>query len=123
MSVIAQRYVPEIPKFATEKGELKFPTWMATACSMAETSQHSEMLSDSLLAMSLSLIALERPDENFSVASLKQYTSALRGLRSTLESGISGLSQHQIDISLITCLACGMYEVESVALLTSLLLT
>jgi hypothetical protein len=109
--VLQNRYVPQLPKFSTENGSMNGANWVVTACSLALSSQYSEMLSDSLLAMSLSLVSLEQQKDQLSTASLKQYSRALNGLRSGLAPGPSGLSQSQIDFSLVTCLACGMYEV------------
>ena len=69
------------------------------------------MLSNSLLAMSLSIIGPERQQENLSMSGLQYYSKALNGLRTRLASGPLNLNDHQVDVSLVTCLACGMYEV------------
>lgn len=111
LAVIQERYVPQLPKFPTEKGSVNGANWISTACSLATNTQYG-MLSDSLLAISLSLVSLEQQRRQLSTASLKQYSSALQGLRSSLTHDSLDLSQDQIDVSLVTCLACGMYEVS-----------
>jgi hypothetical protein len=73
------------------------------------------MLSDSLLAMSFSLIGSERQQDDLSMSGLQHYSKALKGLRNKLVSGASELDDYQMDASLITCLACGMYEVKSIS--------
>ncbi|KAF8853742.1 hypothetical protein BDZ45DRAFT_66943 [Acephala macrosclerotiorum] len=111
MAILQERYVPELSKFTCERGDLNGASWIATACSLAIKSQYSEMLSDSLLAMSLSLIGLDRHEGALSTASLKQYSRALNGLRTGLapvQGQPSGLSQHQVDAALVTSLACGI---------------
>ncbi|KUJ16286.1 uncharacterized protein LY89DRAFT_669816 [Mollisia scopiformis] len=121
MAVLRERYVPQLPKFSTEQGVMNGANWIATACSLAAVSEYSEMLSDSLLAMSLSLVSLEQHEAQLSTASLKQYSLAINGLRSSLAPGPSGLSQHQIDVSLVKCLACGMYEMMTNKSLSALM--
>ncbi|CZR63374.1 uncharacterized protein PAC_13271 [Phialocephala subalpina] len=121
MALLRERYVPELPKFTCERGELNGASWIATACSLALKSQHSEMLSDSLLAMSLSLVGLDRHEGELSTASLKQYSRALNGLRSGLAPRPSGLSQHQVNAALVTSLACGMYEMMTNKSLSALM--
>jgi len=70
------------------------------------------MLSDSLLAMSLSLIGPERQHNDLSMDGLRHYAKALKGLRAKLAIGPLQLDDDQMDVSLMTCLACGMYEVR-----------
>jgi len=68
------------------------------------------MLNNSLLAMSLYVVGKENQQDYLSRSSLKHYSHALKGLRQGLSSGT--LEDRQLDISLVTCMACGMYEVS-----------
>jgi len=69
------------------------------------------MLSNALSAMSLAKIGDENRYQDAFKASITHYTGALMGLRSGLRSGSKALDDYQADVSLVTCLSCGMYEV------------
>jgi hypothetical protein len=84
--------------------------WISTACALSSLAD-SDMLSHSLLAMALTFAGAERQDPEICAAGLRHYSRALVGLRTGLERGPRVLNEHQMDISLITCLACAMYEV------------
>jgi hypothetical protein len=124
VAVLNDRYLPEEPKVGT-RGEAVCAGWIATACNLSsfEAGKDSDMLSNSLLAMALTFAGAERKDPNICAAGLRHYSNALSGLRLGLANGPRALSAYQVDTSLITCLACAMYEVGSFCLPRSLSLT
>ena len=108
VSILQERYTPETPHVS--KFRIFIPSWIAQACALATTSADSGMLNNSLLAMSLYVVGKENQQDYLSRSSLKHYSHALKGLRQGLSSGT--LEDRQLDISLVTCMACGMYEVS-----------
>ncbi|KAF4628392.1 hypothetical protein G7Y89_g9753 [Cudoniella acicularis] len=82
-------------------------SWIATAYEIL-ASKDSDMLSESLLAMSLTVLGREQRDQDFATASLRHYSKALRRLQVELGKGNRGQSEKELN--LITCLACASYE-------------
>lgn len=113
ITLLQGRYVSDFPSTSSSQSEFICTSWIATARALASSSANSEMLNDSILAMSLSLIGPERQHQDLSMAGLKRYSQALKALRKGLASGALDLDDYQMDVSLVTCLACGMYEVYS----------
>ncbi|TVY23667.1 hypothetical protein LHYA1_G006566 [Lachnellula hyalina] len=61
--------------------------------------------------MSLALLGKEGADQALIFSGVQHYTRALNGLRTGFRSGsFPTLDQHQVDVNLITCLKCAMYE-------------
>jgi hypothetical protein len=110
LGVLQDRYVPNLPRVSGKRGRGICSSWIANACDLSLTSKRPEMLIDSMLAMSFAVVEGERHDEDVSRAGLKHYTRALTALRVSLASGSLTLGQNRLDISLVTCLSCGMYE-------------
>ncbi|KAE9371379.1 hypothetical protein N431DRAFT_545642 [Stipitochalara longipes BDJ] len=111
ITVLHGRYVPGYHDASNREGSGMCSSWITTAYSLVSRPGDSEMLSDSLLAMSFSLIGLEHQHNDLSMSGLRHYAKALKGLRTKLAFGPLHLDDEQMDTSLITCLACGMYEV------------
>ena len=109
-AVLQDRYIPDLPKLSNQTEGI-CSTWIATACDLSSF-EGSSMLGDSLLAMSLALVGGERNDQDIATAGLRHYSMALNKLRVELKPGPITLSQLQMDLSLVTCLACGTYEVR-----------
>jgi hypothetical protein len=109
-AVLQDRYVPDLPRL-TNQTEGICSAWITTACDLSLL-KGSGMLSDSLLAMSLALVAGERNDPDIAASGLRYYSRALHKLRFELQPGPRALGEHQMDISLVTCLACATYEVR-----------
>lgn len=112
VAVIHDRYLPDFPKPTNGQPEGLCSTWITTACDLA-TRKGSGMISDSLLAMSLAVVGGEWHDPAISNSGLRHYAKALNGLRMELQPGPHALGQHEMDLSLVTCLACASYEVCS----------
>ncbi|PVH82204.1 hypothetical protein DL98DRAFT_514250 [Cadophora sp. DSE1049] len=111
-TILHDRYVPDL-YFPGNYGGQKdgiCSSWIAMACSLASSSKYSDMLGDSLLAMSMSVAAAEGQYAEMSTTGLKHYSQALTRLRHGLVRGPLDLDDHQADVSLVTCLSCGMYE-------------
>jgi hypothetical protein len=111
VSVFQDRYVPDLLKPLNGQGEGICSGWIATACELSSLNG-SGMLSDSLLAMSLALVGGDRNDQDMATAGLRHYSRALNKLRVELQPGPLALDQFQMDVSLVTCLACATYEVS-----------
>lgn len=111
ISVLQDRYVPDLPKPSDQKEGI-CSGWIFTACELSSLTG-SGMLSDSLLAMSLALVAGERHDPEIATAGMRYYSRAMNKLRLELQPGLVTLGQLQLDISLVTCLAFATYEVSS----------
>jgi hypothetical protein len=109
MTILHGRYVPEYHDTSSREGSCA--SWITTACGLAAGSRDSDILSDSLLAMSLSIIGPERQLGKISMLGLQHYSKALNGPRKRFASGALDIDDYQMDVSLMTCLACGMYEV------------
>lgn len=114
VAVLYDRYLPKEPKVGS-RGEAVCAGWIASACDLSsfEAGEASDMLSDSLLAMALTFAGKDRKNPDICTASLRHYSKALMGLRRGLAIGPRALSENQVDMSLITCLACAMYEMTS----------
>lgn len=110
VGVLQDRYIPT-PAKNTIKEENICTSWVTTACDLSALAslKGSTWLPDSLLAVSLELVAEERGDRDISASGIHYYAKAISGLRVALE----GNSDKQLctDIGLVTCLACAMYEV------------
>lgn len=64
--------------------------------------------------MSLTLIGKEGENQALFFSGEQHYSRALNGLRTGFRSGsFDTLDQRQVDVNLITCLQCAMYEVSS----------
>ena len=114
VSVFQDRYVPDLLKPSNGQSNGICAGWIATACELSSL-QGSDMLSDSLLAMSLALVGGERQDQDIATAGLRHYSRALRRLRAELRDGPLALGQFQMDVTLVTCLACATYEVSLIS--------
>lgn len=114
VSVFQDRYVPNILKPSNGQSNGICAGWIGTACELSSL-QGSDMLSDSLLAMSLAIVGGERQDQDIATAGLRYYSRALSRLRTRLRNGSSSLGQFQMDVTLVTCLACATYEVSLIS--------
>jgi hypothetical protein len=114
VSVFQDRYVPDLLKPSNGKSNGICAGWIATACDLSSM-QRSDMLSDSLLAISLALVGGERQDQDIATAGLRHYSRALSRLRTELRDGPLALGQFQMDVTLVTCLACATYEVSLIS--------
>jgi hypothetical protein len=114
VSVFQDRYVPDLLKPSNGQSNGVCAGWIATACELSSL-QGSDMLSDSLLAMSLALVGGERQDQDIATAGLRHYSKALNRLRTELQGGPLAIGQFQMDITLVTCLACATYEVSLIS--------
>jgi hypothetical protein len=113
LSVLQDRYLPERGVVSGGHGQGLCESWIVEACRLSYLNG-SERLSDTLLAMALSLVGQEKHDNELYTASVQHYSRALNGLRAGFGSGpVVALDQPEVDISLITCLCCSMYEVSS----------
>lgn len=110
-AVLQDRYVPDLPRPSNQM-EGVCSAWINTACDLSSLTD-SGMLSDSLQAMSLALVAGERKDPDIAAAGLHYYSMALNKLRVELQPGPLALGQYQMDVSLVTCLACATYEAST----------
>jgi hypothetical protein len=114
VSVFQDRYVPDLLKPSNGQSNGICAGWIATACELSSL-HGSDMLSDSLLAMSLALVGGERQDQDIATAGLRHYSRALSRLRTELRDGPLALGQFQMDVTLVTCLACATYEVRLIS--------
>lgn len=114
VSVFQDHYVPDLLKPSNGQSKGICAGWIATACDLS-SQQGSGMLSDSLLAMSLALVGGERQDQDIAIAGLRHYSRALSRLRTELRDRPLALGQFQMDVALVTCLACATYEVSLVS--------
>ena len=85
-------------------------TWIDTACELAP---NSEMLSDALLAMSLTIVGGELHEKDVTTAGLRYYSNALQMLSRELQASLLPRDEYHVDRNLVTCLACGVYEVSA----------
>jgi len=111
IAILHDRYVPDMPK-VNSRGEAICAGWMATACVLSSF-EDSDMLCNSLLAMALPFAGRERQDPEICATSLRHYSKAINGLRTGLKFGTLALDENQLDMSLVTCLACAMYEAST----------
>ena len=112
-TILHDRYVPDLyfPRKDGVKKDGICSSWIAMVCSLASSSKYSDMPGDSLLAMSMSVAAADDQYVQMSTTGLKHYSQALTSLRHGLARGPLDLDDHHADVSLVTCLSCGMYEV------------
>lgn len=112
-TILHDRYVPDLyfPKNDGVQKDGICSSWIAMASGLALSSKYSDMLRDSLLAMSMSVAAADDHHIQMSTTGLKHYSQALTRLRHGLVRGPLDLDDHHADVSLVTCLSCGMYEV------------
>lgn len=112
LAVLQDRYLPDRGVVSGGDGQSLCDSWIAEACRLSYLNG-SDRLSDTLLAMALSLVGQETNDSAVYTASVQHYSRALNGLRVGFGSGhVATLDQPEVDISLITCLCCSMYEVR-----------
>jgi hypothetical protein len=109
VAILQEYYVPDLPN-VIRQGESICSSWIFTACELSSL-EGSDMLGDELLAMSLTLVGGDRQDQDISISGLRYYLRALNRLRAALGFKVA-LDPHHADISLVTCLACAMYEVR-----------
>ncbi|KAK0119670.1 hypothetical protein ONS95_011107 [Cadophora gregata] len=122
-TILHDRYVPDL-YFPETYGAQKYgicSSWIAMTCSLASSTKYSDMLGDALLAMSMALAAAEGQPAHITTTGLKYYSQALTRLRRSLIRGPLDLDDHQADVSLVTCLSCGMYETMANRSLSSLM--
>jgi hypothetical protein len=109
VAILQEYYVPDLPN-VIRQGESICSSWIFTACELSSL-EGSDMLGDALLAMSLTLVGGDRQDQDISISGLRYYLRALNRLRAALGFKVA-LDPHHVDISLVTCLVCAMYEVR-----------
>jgi hypothetical protein len=106
--MLQDHYLPDMRNPSIGQGPCS--NWIHTAYEML-SAKDSTMLSNSLLAMSLTLVGRDRGDQELMTTSVRHYSRALR----TLQTGLKQRSEDQFqrEINLITCIACATYEVSS----------
>jgi len=110
--VIQERYLPDMGVVSSDLGQGICESWIGEACALSFL-PGSEKLHASLLSLSLALLGKERESKDLSFSGVQHYSQALNGLRAGFSNGpFSALDQNQVDVSLITCLCCSMYEVS-----------
>jgi hypothetical protein len=115
--VIQERYLPDMGVVSSDLGQGFCESWIGEACALSFL-PGSEKLHASLLSVSLALLGKEGENKDLSFSAVQHYSRALNGLCAGFSSGpFATLDQHQVDVSLITCLWCSMYEVGSSCIL------
>ena len=109
---IQERYLPDMGVVSSDLGPGICESWVGEACTLSYL-PGSEKLRASLLSVSLALLGKEGENKDLSFSGVQHYSKALNGLRAGFSNGsFATLDQHQVDVSLITCLWCSMYEVS-----------
>jgi hypothetical protein len=105
--MLQDRYIPA-PAKTIRKEESICTSWVITACNLSALAalKGSAWLADSLLAISLELVAVERSDRDISTSGIHYYSRAVTAIRAALK--LNSVKQLCTDIGLVTCLACEM---------------
>lgn len=106
--MLQDHYLPDMRNPNIGQGPCS--NWIHIAYEML-SAKGSNMLSDSLLAMSLTLVGRDRGDQELATTSVRHYSRALRTLQTELKQRSD--DQFQREINLITCIACATYEASS----------